>query len=321
MRTAANAISAELSNSALPSTAIAGDAPVSTNEAMLQPGGFLTPTHWIGAAALGMICVLVTSASWTDMLNTGITDEESGHILLVPFVVAWLVWIRRHRLRQCPVSARWVGCLMVAFGWIAWSFGYRTGQHTYRDFGAILALSGSIVSVTGVAVLRRLAPAFVALIFLIPIWPARRQQIAWPLQVVTAYLTEISCQVLGIDVVRRGNVLNINGIDVAVAEACNGMRMIITLLLVTYVYAFITPLRSYVRAIILVAGAPVAVACNVIRLVPTVWVFGHASHTFAERFHDITGWLMIGVAFLLLIGCVRMLRWLTLPVMLPERFN
>ena len=81
-------------------------------------------------------------------------------------------------------------------------------------------------------------------------------------------------EVIGLDVIRNGNLLTVNGMDVAVVEACNGMRMVFTLFLASYVFAFVTPLRGYVRFLILAACPLTAVICNVIRLVPTVWMFG-----------------------------------------------
>jgi len=92
------------------------------------------------------------------------------------------------------------------------------------------------------------------------------------------------------------------------------MRMVFTLFLASYVFAFVTPLRGYVRAIILLASPVTAVLCNVIRLVPTVWVFGYATPENAQVFHDFSGWVMLIVAFLGLTGIVRLLKWAMVPV-------
>ena len=116
------------------------------------------------------------------------------------------------------------------------------------------------------------------------------------------------------DVEQRGNLISFNGKQVEIAEACNGMRMVFTLFLASYVFAFVTPLRGYVRAIILLASPVTAVVCNVIRLVPTVWVFGHTSPEKAAIFHDFSGWVMLVVAFLGLTGIVRILKWAMVPV-------
>ncbi|HTL30734.1 MAG TPA: archaeosortase/exosortase family protein, partial [Tepidisphaeraceae bacterium] len=94
-----------------------------------------------------------------------------------------------------------------------------------------------------------------------------------------------------------------------VAEACSGMRMMLTLFLVCYTIAFSIPFRSWVRAIFLIVTPLVAIIANVVRLVPTVWMFGYRSPEAAERFHELSGWIMTGLAFLVLMAFVKLLKW------------
>jgi exosortase/archaeosortase family protein len=119
---------------------------------------------------------------------------------------------------------------------------------------------------------------------------------------------------MGVPVDRSGNLLSINGIDVTIAEACNGMRMVFALFLACYAFAFGTPLRWYARLIILVGSPLSAILCNVIRLVPTLWFFGHASLHWATTFHDISGWIMLPIAFLMLLSIVGLLKWALIPI-------
>jgi exosortase/archaeosortase family protein len=103
-------------------------------------------------------------------------------------------------------------------------------------------------------------------------------------------------------------------VDVAVAEACNGMRMTFALMLVSFAFALTTPLRGYVRVLVVLLSPVSAMVCNVIRLVPTVWVFGNCRASVAQAFHDFSGWLMLFVAFLSLMAVIRLLRWFAVPV-------
>jgi exosortase len=128
------------------------------------------------------------------------------------------------------------------------------------------------------------------------------------LQTITAGAAQQVCDVLGIYVNRSGNLLSINGVAVTIAEACNGMRMLLTLFMVCYVVAFTLRLRPYVRVLLLAASPLVAIVSNVIRLVPTVWMFGHRSLQAAERFHDVSGWVMTFLAFITLMGFFRLLE-------------
>jgi len=178
----------------------------------------------------------------------------------------------------------------------------------------VIMCLGAILVVVGRDLLYKFLPAILVLAFLIPVPKTARIAIAQPLQEITASVTRSVAEVLGMEVQQRGSLITFNGTEVAIAEACNGMRMVFTLFLACYVFAFVTPLRGYVRAIILLASPVTAIVCNVIRLVPTVWVFGHATRDRAEMFHDISGWVMLIVAFLGLTGIVRLLRWAMVPV-------
>lgn len=270
--------------------------------------------HVYGALAILAACVLIAGNAWADMLTIGFKDEESSHVLLVPLVVAWLVWVRRGRLRSCQPTGRWPGTLLLALGWFLWSFGYRQQVQSFWHSGAVLMAIGGLLTVTGKDLLVKFLPAFVVLVFLVPVPATGRHLIALPLQHATAQVTQHVGEVLGMTVQRQGNLLSVNGKEVAIVEACNGMRLVFTLFLACYVFAFVTPLRAYVRLIVLAASPLVAIVANVIRLVPTVWMFGHTSQRFAQDFHTIAGWVMLAVAFLGLMGIVRLLRWALLPV-------
>lgn len=273
-------------------------------------------TVWHAGAAVVMVaaCVAVASNAWADLATLGYKDEESSHVMLVPLVVGWLVWVRRQRFRTCEPNGRWVGTLLLGIGWLMWSIGYRRQIQIAWHSGAVLMAIGGLLTVLGRDVFVRFLPAFVALAFLVPVPATLRQYIAIPLQHTTARFTQNVAEVLGMAVVRQGNLLSLNGTEVAIAEACNGMRLVFTLFLACYVFAFVTPLRAYVRVIVLAASPLIAIVANVVRLVPTVWMFGHTSPSVAEQFHTLSGWVMLVAAFLVLMGIVKMLRWALVPV-------
>lgn len=268
----------------------------------------------VAALALTALGILVTLPAWADMHAIASGDEESSHIFLVPIVAAWLVWVRRGRLRYCQPKGMLLGPVMVALGWVLSTFGYHNAIQSLWHGGAVLVAIGCIVSIIGRQVFFRFLPAFAVLVFLVPVPGSLRQQVAIPLQLATAHATQTLFELLGFAVERFGSQLTINGNAVAIAEPCNGLRMVFALVLVCYAFAFGEPLRNYVRVIILVASPLSAIACNVIRLLPTVWFYGYASPATADRFHDLSGWVMLGVAFLLLMGIIKLLRWAMLPV-------
>jgi exosortase/archaeosortase family protein len=90
--------------------------------------------------------------------------------------------------------------------------------------------------------------------------------------------------------------------------------MVFALVLVSYTFAYGMPLREPVRWIVLACSPVAAIACNVVRLVATVWLYGYGSPELADKFHDVSGWLMLPFAFLLLMLVIKALRWALVPV-------
>jgi exosortase len=268
---------------------------------------------WGGIALIGL-GILVTLDAWSDVLQIILKDEESSHALLVPIIVAWLVWVRRRRLRYCRPTGQWIGPVFVALGWFLYSYGDAHYYQVLWHGGALLLTTGCFLTVAGRQVLVDLSPAFVVLLFLLPVPGRIRQSVAIPMETITAQATEFCFSLLGVPVERSGNMLTLNSRDVAIAEACNGMRMVFSLAAVSFAFAFGMPLRGYARAMVLLACPLSAVLCNVLRLIPTVWLYATYPGRWADQFHDLSAWVMLVVAFLLLLGVLRLLRWALVPV-------
>lgn len=269
-----------------------------------------------GALLVGLVAfaILAMLATWADIFAYGTRDSEQSHVLLAPVIVAWLFWMRRERLRYCAPSHSVLGPLLILASWGIGEFGFRTGMLVLEHFSAVGVLLGAALTVLGPRFFLRFFPAAFAALFVLPIPGMIRQRVAIPLQEVTAQVAHWILEVFGAPVVRQGNLLSINGQDVAVAEACNGMRMAAALVVVAYVFAFSRPLRTNVRILIILLSPVVAVICNVIRLIPSVLLYGYADAGVADAFHDISGWAILVVAFLILWSVGALLRWLEVPI-------
>ncbi len=269
----------------------------------------------LAALALVALSVVVQRDGWRDLANIALNDEEASHIFLVPIIVGWLFFVRRGRLRNCVGRFSFTGTLITAAGaWITyWGVGH--GIQMSWHLGSVMMAAGCFITVMGFDFLREFFPCFLLLVFLVPVPSTMRIAISLPLEQFTASAVYNVMQILGVDVQRSGNLLSVNGVAVTVAEACNGLRMVFGLILVATAFVFGTPLRWQIRALILALSPLLAILLNIVRLVPTMLVFGHASHETAEAFHDASGWMMLPLAFLLLVGIQRLARWLCLPVM------
>ena len=274
----------------------------------------LNPWHAVAALAMAALGVCATFDAWKDMFLIAFNDEEYSHIFIVPVVALWMVWVRRMRFRHCKTSGTIVGPIIVAIGWGISHYGFHHQHQSLWHGGSVLVVLGCMLAVLGKNVIFRFFPAFAVLIFMIPVPGTIRQDIAQPLQDWTANSARTCLEILGVETEVSGNVLSINGVPVTIADACNGMRMVFPLILVSYAFSFGLPLRQSVRLLVLAASPLAAIVCNVIRTVPTIWLYGNKSREVADTFHTYSGWMMLPIAFLLLLGIIKLLRWAMLPV-------
>jgi exosortase len=266
---------------------------------------------WMIAVGMLIAAVAATFDAWRDIFRLGYHDEELSYVMLAPLVIFCLAWSRRGALRNCTVAGTWVGAILLALSGAVFWYGYYYDPVIWRA-GAVLVVGTTLVAALGTNVARQLAPAMFAMIFLIPIDPDGRYHIAGPLEVFTSRATQVVCDLVGIYVQRDGNLLIINRTAVTVAEACNGARMVLSLFMVCYFVAFSPPPRAWwIRLALLALSPVVAIIANILRLVPTIWMFGHLSPAAAERFHAIGGYVMLVAAFIVLMALVHFLQGLS----------
>jgi exosortase len=284
---------------------------------MLQaPRSRVTAYHAVLACALASLGVAVTMRAWKDIAEVAWDDPEYQHIFLVPFVAIFLAYVRRQRLRYARVSGVILGPSLALIGWVAASWGFHHRTNLLLHMGAVLVLIGCITSVVGKQVLFRFFSVAVVLLLLVPLPGGVRTALADTLQLWTAHICNHLLALVGVETTVYGSTLRINDQVVQIAEACNGMRMVFPLLLIAYGFAFGLPLTNVVRFLIVLLSPIVALVCNVMRVLPLIWLQGQGTigRDWGNSLHDNSGWFMVPIAFVVLLGLIRLLKWATVPV-------
>jgi exosortase len=138
---------------------------------------------------------------------------------------------------------------------------------------------------------------------MIPIPAIIFNQIAFPLQLLASRFGETAMGVANVPVLREGNVLILANTTLEVAEACSGIRSLVSLLTLAIVLGYVSDKRLWVRTLVALSAVPVAVITNGFRVAGT----GIAAHKFGPEaaegfFHEFSGWLVFVAAFALLLG-------------------
>lgn len=265
----------------------------------LNLGASAWRTHLV---ALGLVSATILALFARDaaaMASIWWNSSTFNHVLLIPPIIAWLVWQRVPELhRFTPVA--WTGGLgLLALGAAAWLVGDAGGVALGRHVGLVLMLQGAVIGCLGPNVARGLAfPIFFAL-FLVPVG----EELVPTLQAVTA---DIAMALLGLS----GIPAHIEGIFITtpagyfeVAEACAGAKFLIAMLAFGALVANVC-FRSWPRRIaFLAASVIVPILANGVRAWGTMYIASRSGVDFAEGFdHVVYGGIFFAIVIALMIA-------------------
>jgi exosortase len=146
---------------------------------------------------------------------------------------------------------------------------------------------------------------------MIPIPAVLLNQITFPLQLLASRLASTILPVLNVPVLREGNVIHLPSMPMEVAEACSGIRSLLSLTTLAIIYGYFLEPRIWRRCALVVAALPVAVGANAMRIVGTGLAIQYWDPDKALGFfHEFSGWVifLVSLALLFLVhGALRML--------------
>jgi exosortase len=257
-----------------------------------------------GFAVLYWRVLMTLAAAWW-------TDGNYSHGFLIGPVAIYLAWERRRRLADLVQKPTAWG-LVIIIGSLASLTGGILGAELFMTrISMIGTLAGVVLFLFGWEHLRALAFPLAFLVLAIPLPAIIFNQIALPLQLLASRVGESALTTFDIPVLREGNVLILANTSLEVAEACSGIRSLVSLLTLGLVFGYFADARGWVRSVIAVSTVPVAILTNAARVAGT----GIAAQRFgpeaADGFlHEFAGWAMFAAAFGLLALLLRVIVWL-----------
>jgi exosortase len=264
------------------------------------PGKALLPITIIVALLLALY-LRVGIKLVTDWYN--IADYSHG--FLVPLFSLFLLWDKREEIAATAVRPSWAGVPLVAAGLVFLIFGiYGVDLFTSR-FSFVVLLAGLVWSFFGGAMLRVLKFPILVLLLAIPFPTIIFNQITFPLQLMASRLASMVLPMLGVPTLQEGNVIQLPVMKLEVAEACSGIRSLMSLFTLSVFYGYFLEKTTTRRVILALASIPIAVTANVARIVGTGLCVQYWDPSKALGFfHEFSGWVM----FLVSLGCLYLVH-------------
>jgi exosortase len=255
------------------------------------------------AAVVTLAVVLVFGKVLLRLVDDWIVDGNYSHGFLIIPIALYFVWERRQKLAAAPLAPSWMGLVFLGGG-IAVLLAGLWGSELFLSRVSLLPVTAGIVLfLFGWAHLRILVFPIAFLLLMIPIPAIIFNQIAFPLQMFASRVGEWAISAVGIPVLREGNVLILAHTTLEVAEACSGIRSLVSLITLGIVYGYFMDQRSWVRLLLVASAVPVAILANGARVAGTGmaahWIGKDAAEGF---FHEFSGWIVFLFAFVMILA-------------------
>lgn len=283
---------------------------VVATSATLLAGGL--PRGWAArvCATVAIVTAIFIGAFWyslVDLWRVWQNNPDYSVGQLVPFAIMYMVGVRRKELVGLALRIDWRGLCLFACGVIANLLGYYYFYASLQNFGLVLCANGLVMTLLGWQGYRRLWFPMAFFLLAVPLPNRLHNAVMLPLQRLVAYLSTLVLEVMGVPVVRHGHILEVQGQQIVVAEACSGLRMALAFLLVTGVVAYVIQRPTWQKVTLVVSSLPIAIVCNVVRIVAMARLYGTKYEWLAlDDMHEVVGMLMMPMA----IGLILFELWL-----------
>ncbi len=285
----------------MPAEALAG------TESLAAPGPSLSPA-WRGALLrLGLVwaaLILVFASDWAAMAGQWLNSSTYNHIVLIPPIIAWLVWLRLPQLVRLEPGAWWPGLIVFGGAMLLWVLGSFSGFNLARELGVVAMLGAVVLTVLGPKIGAGLAFPLGYMLALVPFG----DELVPPLQLITARLTIALTQLSQIKATIDGVFIDTPAGLFEVAEACSGVKFLIAMIALGALVANVCFVSNRRRILFLALCVVMPVLANAVRAWGTIYVAQFKGAAYAGGIdHIVYGWIFFAVV----IALVLALSWRT----------
>ena len=280
---------------------------------VVPPGGGRSVSRsfwWWGVAALAISISFLYKDILFALVLDWWRDPDFSHGFVVPLISAYLVWQRRQTVERLPLKPSWWGLVVIVAAICILLLGILGAELFLSRSSFIFLLAGMVIFFLGWAQFCALIFPWALLFLMVPIPAILMNQITLPLQFLASHLGAGLLVLAGVPVLREGNVIHLPTISLEVAEACSGIRSLVSLITLAVVYSYLLEQNNVIRVLLVSSALPIAIAANGLRIMGTGLAGNYWSPDKAEGFfHEFSGWVIFVLSLLMLLGLHKLIRF------------
>ncbi len=260
--------------------------------------GLVLITGWVYSSILWRL-----SLQWSH-------DPNFSHGFLVPLFSLFVLYQDRSRWQSLCPRPSWWGLAVLVLGLGVLVIGVLGSELFLSRSSLLLILAGLVILLLGWPFMRAVLFPWALLLLMIPIPNLIFNQITFPLQLLASNIASAVLPLLGVPVLREGNLIVLPAMALEVAEACSGIRSLLSLVTLAVIYGYFMETRAYVRVLLALCAIPIAVAANSFRIVGTgLLVQNWDPERALGFFHTFSGWVIFMASLVMLLAVHRMFQF------------
>lgn len=253
-----------------------------------------------------LLALLILAGLYRDvapaMAQEWYQDANYSHGFLVPVLAGYFLYDRRPELLDAVVEPWWPGLLLLCCGLFQLVVGWLATEFFTMRSSLVVTLAGMVLFLLGKKLFRLMLLPLGYLLFMVPLPYIVYDSIAFPLKLFVTRISIAFLQMVGVVVVREGNIIQLPSTTLEVADACSGIRSLISLLALAVGFSFFLKLRPFKRLVLIASAVPIAILANSLRVIGTGFLAQYWGARAAEGFfHEFAGVAVFVVAFGLLL--------------------
>jgi exosortase len=256
---------------------------------------------WIGAPFLALAALY--APLFPSMVQEWAEFPNLSHGFAIPFISAYLIWVRRQELAHAPIRPSAWGLPLLVVGLAALVVGTAGEEPFLARISMIASLLGLTLFVAGPAVWKNALLGSLYLAFMIPPPWSTLKLITYRSRLLDAEVSAAALSWLGVPVHRDGVFLHLPNITLEVADECSSIPAIAALLALGVAYAGLTRRPIVARTILVGVTLPLAIVANIIRIISVSWAaYAIGPWTLSTTYHMFNGTVNFVFTFILLMG-------------------
>jgi len=251
----------------------------------------------VWAGILFLAWAIIYRSTFSELWTIWNSDADYSHGPLIPLMAGGMIYMRRKDFRGMRIHPTWIGLILLGFAFFLRFFGLYYWYNSLYHISMVVALAGIVLTVYGMDIFRRALWPLAFLFMMVPLPGAIDNAITVPAQSIAASMATWFIDLVGIDVVQKGNTVLVEGHGLEVVRACSGLRLVYAFVALAWGVAYLSNRQTWEKIFIVLSSLPIAVFINGLRVFAIGAILSWADWKWSvESVHDAWAWLMMPLA-------------------------